>query len=75
MSKDTLILCWDPKYCRHCFGCVAICPRNALSVLEGSLQYDIGRCIRCSRCASACGAGALRFLREQDLANAQERPY
>ncbi len=69
MQREKLVLYWDPQLCRHCFGCVAICPQNALSVGEGSLQYDIRRCIRCGRCAGACQNGALRFLQlrpEQD---------
>ena len=66
MGKENAFLSWDAKRCRHCFGCIAICPQNALGVDEaGNLSYQIRRCIRCFRCAGVCLHGALQVLREE----------
>ena len=60
MDRNSVTLRWDAARCRHCFGCIAICPQNALGVDEaGSLSYQTDRCIRCFRCAGACLHGAL----------------
>ena len=61
MSGKRVVLAWASEYCRHCFGCVAICPRGALSVDHDhdALSYDIRKCIRCGSCLRACPTGAL----------------
>lgn len=66
MGRAVVFLRWDAKRCRHCFGCIAACPQNALGVDEtGNLQYEMHRCIRCFRCASGCLYGALSVVREE----------
>ena len=61
MSEPGSRLAWAPEYCRHCFGCTAACPREALTVdaVLGILRYDIKKCIRCGSCLRACTTGAL----------------
>ena len=61
MSGQRVVLTWHPDYCRHCFGCIAMCTRGALTVDEekGVLCYDIRKCIRCGSCLRACYTGAL----------------
>ena len=67
MGRENVYLCWDAARCRHCFGCIAICPQNALRVDDaGNLDYRIDRCIRCFRCAAGCLHGALRAVREEE---------
>ena len=61
MSRQRISLAWDQQYCRHCFGCIAMCVRGALTVDEdhGVLSYDVSKCIRCGSCLRACTSGAL----------------
>ena len=64
MGRERVALIWDPGLCRHCFGCIAMCQRNALGVDEaGNLSYQIRRCIRCCSCVQACPNGALQAVR------------
>ncbi len=61
MSETRVQLAWAPEYCRHCFGCTAACPRDALTVDPdlGILNYEAKKCIRCGSCLRACPTGAL----------------
>ena len=63
MGKEYYALYWDPDLCRHCFGCIAVCPRKALGVdAAGNLSYEFRRCIRCFQCAADCQHGALQVV-------------
>jgi NAD-dependent dihydropyrimidine dehydrogenase PreA subunit len=68
MSGQRIRLVWNSDFCRHCFGCTAMCPRGALTVHHeyGTLLYDIRKCIRCGSCIRACPTGALHTETEQD---------
>ena len=67
MGRENIFLRWDAARCHHCFGCIAICPQNALGVDDaGNLSYQLRQCIRCFRCAGACLYGALRAVREEE---------
>ena len=67
MARERVALIWDHTLCRHCFGCIAICPQQALGVDEaGNLDYQTRKCIRCFRCAQACLHGALRAVRVEE---------
>jgi digeranylgeranylglycerophospholipid reductase len=44
--------------CVYCGGCVSVCPVEALSLLETSLEVNEA-CIDCGDCVSACPVGAL----------------
>ena len=61
MSREYVVLSWEPSYCRHCFGCIANCTRGALTVdhERGVLCYDRRKCVRCGNCLKACYTGAL----------------
>ena len=61
MSGKRIVLAWSPDHCRHCFGCISMCVRGALSVDHdhGTLSYDIRKCKRCGSCIRACPTGAL----------------
>ena len=61
MSGKRVHLAWSPEHCRHCFGCIAMCVRGALTLdhERGSLSYNIRKCIRCGSCLRACPTGAL----------------
>ena len=68
-AKQTLFACmpiwavmmpkFHPKRCGHCGGCAAVCPRNAITVLERQRHVDMGLCDGCGVCAVVCPARAL----------------
>jgi Ni,Fe-hydrogenase III small subunit/formate hydrogenlyase subunit 6/NADH:ubiquinone oxidoreductase subunit I len=51
-----------------CSQCVEICPTDALTVSAAGLELDLGRCILCGECATACPAGAITFTQDWRLA-------
>jgi Ni,Fe-hydrogenase III small subunit/formate hydrogenlyase subunit 6/NADH:ubiquinone oxidoreductase subunit I len=51
-----------------CSACAEACPVDAVTVEEGAPRLDLGRCIFCGDCATACPPQALRFTQEYRLA-------
>jgi Ni,Fe-hydrogenase III small subunit/ferredoxin len=49
-----------------CQACVAVCPSQAL--LLAPVQIDLGRCVLCGDCASACPSSKLSFSNDVKLA-------
>jgi formate hydrogenlyase subunit 6/NADH:ubiquinone oxidoreductase subunit I len=47
--------------------CVAVCQPHALSLEEGALRVDLGRCITCGLCVAACPFEALIMTPEFEL--------
>lgn len=47
--------------CRSCVAkaCVAACPKNAISVVNGQTVIDQEKCIRCGKCKKACPYDAI----------------
>lgn len=59
----------DPSRCPDgCQACVEVCPTEAMVVDERGLRLDMGRCLFCTECTSACPAGAVTLTREYRLA-------
>ena len=52
----------EPMYfedrCRHCGGCVEICPERAIQPYDGVYRTDPKRCRRCGTCVEYCAAAA-----------------
>ncbi|MDR0665798.1 MAG: 4Fe-4S binding protein [Campylobacteraceae bacterium] len=50
--------------CVHCKSCIAVCPKNVLSLVsffgEIRLVPKLYECCGCFKCAEACPANALR---------------
>jgi Ni,Fe-hydrogenase III small subunit/ferredoxin len=51
-----------------CQECQDRCPFGALTLDNGELQIDLGRCLFCPECAAACPHGALSFSTDHPLA-------
>lgn len=51
-----------------CRACVAACATDAIVMWGGALALDMGRCLFCGDCSTACPTGAIRFTREHRLA-------
>ena len=49
--------------CRSCVAkaCVAACPKNAISVVDGKTVINQEKCIRCGKCKKACPYDAIAY--------------
>ncbi|MGZ7078173.1 MAG: NADH-quinone oxidoreductase subunit B family protein [Thermoanaerobaculia bacterium] len=63
----------DPSRCPDgCRACADACPTDAIDVSSAGVALDLGRCIFCPECESACPEGAITFTDDYRLA-ARER--
>jgi formate hydrogenlyase subunit 6/NADH:ubiquinone oxidoreductase subunit I len=44
-----------------------VCPTDAVTLAAGHVQLDLGRCLFCTECTSACPSGAIEFTGEYRL--------
>ena len=51
-----------PDRCIRCDECLAVCPRNAITVREKTVAVDRELCDNCGRCTSVCYAEALKLF-------------
>jgi Ni,Fe-hydrogenase III small subunit/NAD-dependent dihydropyrimidine dehydrogenase PreA subunit len=59
----------DSSRCREgCRQCAEICPTDALVLESGGPVLDLGRCLFCGECQSACPEGAIRYKRDYRMA-------
>jgi Ni,Fe-hydrogenase III small subunit/NAD-dependent dihydropyrimidine dehydrogenase PreA subunit len=54
-----------------CQQCVEACPTGAMSMRDGGLELDLGRCLFCTDCMQACPSGAVRYTNEYRLATSR----
>ncbi len=47
--------------CQNCLAasCQKVCPKGAISFVNGKSQIDQSKCIKCGKCASACSYNAI----------------
>jgi Ni,Fe-hydrogenase III small subunit/NAD-dependent dihydropyrimidine dehydrogenase PreA subunit len=59
----------DPTRCPDgCVACIEACPTDAIAVDAHGLRLDLGRCLYCSDCVSACPEGAITYTTEHRMA-------
>ena len=49
----------DKEKCAGCGTCMDICPKNAISIVDGKAEIKIAKCINCGRCIQICPEGAI----------------
>ena len=49
------------KYCQNCLArsCEKVCPKGAISFVNGRSHIDQDKCIKCGKCAKACPYNAI----------------
>lgn len=52
----------------HCTACIEQCPVDAITRRDSGLALDMGRCLFCGQCETACEKNAVTFTREYRLA-------
>jgi Ni,Fe-hydrogenase III small subunit/formate hydrogenlyase subunit 6/NADH:ubiquinone oxidoreductase subunit I len=58
----------DPSKCPEgCRSCADVCPTDAIPE-AGPLTLDLGRCLFCTECVTACPEGAVTFTNDHRLA-------
>ena len=52
------------EFCQNCLAasCQRVCPRGAISVVNGRSYIDQSKCIKCGKCAKACDYNAIIHL-------------
>src|SRR5579864_4584830 len=59
----------DPEKCDDgCARCIEACPTDALRIFAAGPELDLGRCIFCGECATACPGNAITFTQDWRLA-------
>lgn len=64
--------CHNPETihrCIHCGDCVATCPADALSFVDGNVVWDPAKCVDCDRCIATCTHGASPKVRAMSAAD------
>jgi Ni,Fe-hydrogenase III small subunit/NAD-dependent dihydropyrimidine dehydrogenase PreA subunit len=51
-----------------CADCIGVCPTSAITVTDRHPQLDLGRCLFCGECESACPSDLIHFSNEFSLA-------
>ena len=52
------------KYCQNCLAmsCQKVCPKGAITFVNGQSHIDQDKCIKCGKCANACAYNAIIHL-------------
>ena len=52
------------QFCQNCLAasCQRVCPKNAISFVNGKSYIDPDKCIKCGKCAKACPYNAIIHL-------------
>jgi len=59
-----------PSGCREC---AEACPTNAIAIVDGKPQIDLGKCLFCTACVDACPHEAIEYTRDYRLAVCQRQ--
>jgi len=54
----------DKKKCIKCFGCVSVCPNQALESTDDGPKWNKDKCTGCGACVNFCPVKALKLVNE-----------
>ncbi len=57
----------DTKVCVVCGGCIDLCPKAAIRMIDDTVSVAADKCINCKICVQVCPVSAPRFV-EEDVA-------
>ena len=58
ITKSTIFV--ESKLCVGCGDCVAVCPVDAIQIIDGKAIIDADACIDCEICIKSCTYDAIR---------------
>ena len=58
------------QFCQNCLAasCQKVCPKGAISFVNGKSQIDPDKCIKCGKCAKACPYNAIIYIERPCMA-------
>lgn len=59
----------DETKCITCGACVAICPVEAIKIVNGKAKIDPKKCIACGSCERFCPVGAIKISKPDKKSN------
>ena len=65
--RDDHVFLVDEDRCFGCAACIALCPLNALSLIERLAVVDEPKCTHCNYCIPACPVFALSIDQKEAL--------
>jgi len=60
-------LSYNPSICDYCGVCVAVCPHDAINLMESDYEIDEQLCTLCRNCVFACPVKALEYVDETGI--------
>ena len=58
ITKSTFFV--ESKLCVGCGDCIAVCPVDAIQIIDGKAVIDSDACIDCEICIKSCTYDAIR---------------
>ena len=60
MEREIPVLYKRKEECCGCTACYAICPKEAIFMVEDEEGFDESKCVRCNQCIKVCPIKAAR---------------
>jgi 2-oxoglutarate ferredoxin oxidoreductase subunit delta len=57
---------WNSQFCKRCFICVDICPKQTLALRNDQIIEE-ENCIRCSLCERYCPDMAIEVIPDEEM--------
>lgn len=56
----------DKTKCITCGGCMAICPMQAIKIVDGKAHIDPKKCVKCGACMNFCPMQAIDINKQEE---------